>query len=390
MTEPDGRLRLGVYCDYSYRVIDGAVSAELPFSIFVEQLAGHCDRLVVFGRIDPTGSVPFPFPVVAARLVGLPFYSSGADLAAVLRAVPTTIRRFWRGLDDLDTIWVLGPNPPQALLFALLGLLRRRRVVLGVRQNLPELIRFRRPGQRGVIAAARLLEAAWRGLGRVAPVIVVGADLARRYRDSRAVLDVYVSLLRDADLVAGDGIERSYDGETLTMLSVGRLDPEKNPLLMADILALAVAGDSRWRLAVCGDGTLRDELAARARELGVADHLVLHGYVPIDDGLWEYYREAHVLLHVSLTEGVPQVILEAFAARLPVAATDVGGVAELVTGRGLVSPPSDAAASVAALARIVSDTELRERLVAAAHAAAADHTLEAECSRVAGFLSMNS
>ncbi len=285
---------------------------------------------------------------------------------------------------------MLGPNPPQALLFALLGLLRRRRVVLGVRQNLPELIRFRRPGQRGVIAAARLLEAAWRGLGRVAPVIVVGADLARRYRDSRAVLDVYVSLLRDADLVAGDGIERSYDGETLTMLSVGRLDPEKNPLLMADILALAVAGDSRWRLAVCGDGTLRDELAARARELGVADHLVLHGYVPIDDGLWEYYREAHVLLHVSLTEGVPQVILEAFAARLPVAATDVGGVAELVTGRGLVSPPSDAAASVAALARIVSDTELRERLVAAAHAAAADHTLEAECSRVAGFLSMNS
>ena len=174
------------------------------------------------------------------------------------------------------------------------------------------------------------------------------------------------------------------------MLSVGRLDPEKNPLLMADILALAVAHDPRWQLAVCGDGTLGGELLARARQLGVADRLILYGYVPIDDGLWEYYREAHVLLHVSLTEGVPQVILEAFAAGLPVAATDVGGVAELVTGRGLVSPPSDAVASVAAVLRIASDTELRERLVAAAHAAAADHTLEAECSRVAGFLSMNS
>jgi glycosyltransferase involved in cell wall biosynthesis len=93
---------------------------------------------------------------------------------------------------------------------------------------------------------------------------------------------------------------------------------------------------------------------------------------------------------VSLTEGVPQVILEAFAAGLPVAATDVGGVAELVTGRGLVSPPSDAAASAAAVALIASDPELRRRLVAAAHAAAADHTIEVECSRVAGFLSMNS
>ena len=390
MSAPGGRLRLGVYCDYSYRVIDGAVSAELPFSIFVEQLAEHCERLVVFGRIDPTGDHEFPFAVTAARLVGLPFYSSGADLAGVLRAVPIAIRRFWRALDELDTVWVLGPNPPQALLFALLGLLRRRHVVLGVRQNLPELIRFRRPDQRGVIAAARLLEAAWRALARFVPVIVVGADLARRYHGSKAVLNTYVSLLRDADLVAGDEVERNYDGDPLMMLSVGRLDPEKNPLLMADILALAVAHDPRWRLAVCGDGTQRDELVARARELGVADQLVMHGYVPIDDGLWEYYREAHVLLHVSLTEGVPQVILEAFAAGLPVAATDVGGVAELVTGRGLVSPPSDAVASAGAVARIASDGGLRERLVAAAHAAAADHTIEAECSRVAGFLSMNS
>jgi glycosyltransferase involved in cell wall biosynthesis len=390
VSEPGGRLRLGVYCDYSYRVIDGVVSAELPFSIFVDQLANHCERLVVFGRIDPTENAPFPFAVRAARLVGLPFYSSGADLSAVLRAVPIAIHRFWSALDELDTVWVLGPNPPQALLFALLGLLRRRRVVLGVRQNLPELIRHRRPGRRGVIGAARLLEAAWRGLARVVPVIVVGADLARRYRGSKAVLDVYVSLLHDADLVAGDGVQRSYDGDALVMLSVGRLDPEKNPLLMADVLALAVARDPRWRLAVCGDGSLRGELEARARQLGVADHLTLHGYVPIDDGLWDYYRGAHVLLHVSLTEGVPQVILEAFAARLPVAATDVGGVAELVAGRGLVSPPSDAAASTDAVMRIASDAELRDRFVAAAYAAAADHTLEAEGSRVAGFLSMNS
>jgi glycosyltransferase involved in cell wall biosynthesis len=390
VSEPGRRLRLGVYCDYSYRVIDGSVSAELPFSIFVEQLANYCEQLVVFGRIDPTADAPFPFALRSARLVGLPFYSSGADLSAVLRGLPIAIRRFWRALDELDTVWVLGPNPPQALLFAVLGLLRRRRVVLGVRQNLPELIRHRRSDRRGVIAAARLLEAAWRGLARVVPVIVVGADLARRYRGSRAVLDVYVSLLRDADLVAGDEVERSYDGDTLVMLSVGRLDPEKNPLLMADILALAVARDPRWRLAVCGDGTLRDELEARAHELGVTDHLTLYGYVPIDDGLWEHYRGAHVLLHVSLTEGVPQVILEAFAARLPVAATDVGGVAELVTGRGLVSPPSDAAALAEAVTRIASDSELRDRFVAAARAAAADHTLEAVGSRVAGFLSMNS
>jgi glycosyltransferase involved in cell wall biosynthesis len=380
-------LRLGVYCDYSYRIVGGAVSANRPFSLFLEGLEPHCDRLVVFGRLDPGTEAAFPFSVRAAELVALPFYTSGADVLEVLRAIPRSVWRFWRALDELETVWVLGPNPPQAFLFVILGVVRRRHVVLGVRQNLPELIRHRRSNRRTLVAAAYLLEMCWRGLARLIPVIVVGPDLARRYQRSKTILSTYVSLLRASDLAAGSDTKRSYDGEQLVMLSVGRLDPEKNPLLLADILAIAIKSDPRWRLEVCGDGVLADELVRRAKQLGVADRMTLNGYVPVDDGLWSHYRSAHVLLHVSLTEGVPQVILEAFAAGLPVVATDVGGVADLVAGRGLVCPPSDAHASVRALERMISDTVLREEFVAAARAVAADHTLEAEAARVADFLS---
>ncbi|MGB9183134.1 MAG: glycosyltransferase, partial [Solirubrobacteraceae bacterium] len=312
------------------------------------------------------------------------------DLGAVLRTIPAAIARFWRILDDLDVVWVLGPNPPQALLFACLGVLRRRRVVLGVRQNLPELIRHRRPGQRLVLAAAYLLEGAFRALARLLPVVVVGPDLAHRYRGARSLLSLYVSLLRGSDVMAASEDERRYDDGALVMLSVGRLDPEKNPLLLADVLACALRADPRWRLEVCGDGPLADALVRHAAELGVADRLAVHGYVPIDGGLWEYYRTAHALLHVSMTEGVPQVILEAFAARLPVVATDVGGVGHLVTDRGLLAPPGNPEAAAAALTRLVQDPALRAGLLAAASATAAAHTLEAECSRLAGFLSMNS
>jgi glycosyltransferase involved in cell wall biosynthesis len=383
-------LRLGVYCDYSYRVApDGSITAELPFSLFVEGLAPHCERLVVLGRLDPAAG-PLPYPVREASLAALPYYDNGADLRAVLGTVPCSIRRFWRALDELDVVWILGPNPPQAMLFAALGRLRGRRVVLGVRQNLPELIRHRRPGARLVLAAAHALEGAFRLLGRRLPVVVVGPDLARRYRRSRSVLNLYVSLLAKSDLLTEGDDTRRYDGDALVMLSVGRLDPEKNPLLLADVLALARRFDPRWRLEVCGDGTETEALSRRAAELGVENALVLHGYVPIDAGLWDYYRRAHALLHISMTEGVPQVILEAFAARLPVVATDVGGVGELVAGRGLLAPPSDPEAMAAALARIVRDPELRSELVSAAAAEAAAHTLSEECSRLAGFLSMNS
>jgi glycosyltransferase involved in cell wall biosynthesis len=388
-TGPSQALRLGVYVDYPHRVDAAGLTAELPFSLFLEGLAPHFARLAVIGRMDP-GSAPFPYRLRASELEPLPYYGSSADVAAVLRAVPVSIHRFWRALDGLDVIWILGPGPAQAPLFAILGRLRRRRVVLGVRQNLPELIRHRRPGARAVIAAADALETVFRALARSLPVVVVGPDLARRYRGARSLLSLYVSLLHETDLLAPEQDARSYDGDELVMLSVGRLDPEKNPLLLADVLHSALRTDPRWRLEVCGDGPLAQALTDRAAQLGVADRLTLRGYVPIDGGLWDRYRSAHALLHISMTEGVPQVVLEAFAARLPVVATAVGGVGEVVAGRGLLTPPRDPDAAAACLNRLVSQPRLRAELVAAAALTAADHTLEAECARLAGFLSMNS
>jgi glycosyltransferase involved in cell wall biosynthesis len=380
------RLRVGVYADFSYRVDSDAVSAEFPVSRFIEGLAPHCERLVVIGRLDPTpGALPYPLRV--AEYVPLPYYRSGADLGAVMRAVPVSVRRFWRALDGLDVVWVLGPNPPQALLFALLGKLRRRRVVLGVRQNLPELIRHRRAGQPLVIAAAYLLEWAFRAIGATTPVVVVGPDLARRYRHARSLLSVYVSLLGEEDLLAPGDDDRAYDGDELTLLSVGRLDPEKNPLLLADVLCRALHADPRWRLDVCGDGTLAAALDERAAQLGVGDRLTQHGHVSIDGPLWDFYRRSHMLVHVSMTEGVPQVMLEAFAARLPVVATDVGGVGHLVRGRGLLVGPGDPDATATALNRLATDPELRREFVEAGQAQAAEHTLQAECARLARFLS---
>ena len=177
---------------------------------------------------------------------------------------------------------------------------------------------------------------------------------------------------------------------TLVMLSVGRLDPEKNPLLLADVLSDALQIDRRWRLDVCGDGPLAQALAEHAERLGISDRVIQHGYVPIDDGLWDLYRDAHALVHVSMTEGVPQVILEAFAAGLPVVATDVGGVGHLVSGRGLLVAPRDSLAAAEALNRLAHEAPLRARLVDAGRRMAADHTMEAECARLADFLSTNS
>jgi len=382
-------LRVAVYCDFPYRVDGGEVTADAPFALFLRELAADCRRLVVVGRLDP-GPGRFPYLMEGVEFVPLPHYVSGAQFGAVMRTLPAGLRRFWRTLADVDVAWIFGPNPPQALAFALLAMVRRRRLVLGVRQNLPALVRHRHRGRRSVHLAADVLEAAFRLLARRTAVVAVGPDLARRYRGASALHTTYVSLLRDEDLLPPDDDDRVYDGDELRLISVGRLDPEKNPLLLADTLAHLLRLDSRWRLDVCGDGTLREDLAHRLRQLGIADRATLHGHVAIDDGLWGMYRRSHALVHVSLTEGVPQVLLEAFASRLPVVATAVGGVPEVVTGRGLLVPPRDPEAAATALHRLAMDATLRTTLVDEAAAEVREHTLRLATARLVEFLSGDS
>jgi glycosyltransferase involved in cell wall biosynthesis len=137
---------------------------------------------------------------------------------------------------------------------------------------------------------------------------------------------------------------------------------------------------------VCGDGPLRDDLDLRLRDLGIREHADFVGYVPVEDGLLDLYRSSHLVLHCSWTEGVPQVLYEAFAQRVPVVATDVGGVRAAADGAALLVPPGDAEAAATALETLAADEGLRDRLVEAGVARAREESLEAGTRRVARFL----
>src|SRR5581483_8273998 len=130
------------------------------------------------------------------------------------------------------------------------------------------------------------------------------------------------------------------------------------------------------------------EARALAARLGVADRLDFRGFVPFGPALAGLYRAAHAFVHVSFTEGVPATIVEAFAAGLPVVATDVGGV-RTATGGGegaLLVPPDDLPALVAAIGRVADEPELRERLARRGLDLARAATVEAQAARVARYL----
>jgi glycosyltransferase involved in cell wall biosynthesis len=378
-------MRLAVYCDYSYRRDDqGALWAELAFVRFLVGLADDFERVTLVGRLDPRVG-PWHHAVPAdVDFEPLPFYGTLANPTEPARALLASMRRFWNVLSRVDAVWLLGPHP-LAVGFAILAALRGRPVALGVRQDLALYMRNRHPGAPVLRGGAALLEGCFRLIARRCAVVVVGSEMARRYRHARHLLPIGVSLVPERDIAAApEDVSRSWDGE-LRVLSVGRLAPEKNPLLLADVLARLLSGEPRWRLLVCGDGPLEDELEARLSELGVRDRAEFLGYVPVEQGLVDLYRSSHLFLHCSWTEGVPQVLYEAFAQRLPVVATDVGGVRGAAEGAALLVPPGDAEASARALETLATDAGLRDRLAEAGVTRAREHSLEEGNRHVARF-----
>lgn len=380
-------MRTLVYTDYAYHRVGDAVLSERAFSLFLARVADQLDgTVVVAGRLSPSpegGHYP-----IGDRVEFLPlrWYDSLIEPRAIV-ALVRSLGVCWRAIGEVDTVWLLGPHP-LIVAMAAFTIARRRRLILGVRQDFSTYIASRRPNRSLVKAAARALEASFRALGRRCDVIVVGPELARNYARARRLLEIPVSLVGASQIVDRSvALGRDYSTGPLRVLSVGRLDAEKNPLLLADALERLRASGADWRLEVCGEGPLAGELARRLGDLGLSGCADLAGYVPFDRGLVDRYRSAHVLVHSSWTEGLPQVLLEAFAAGLPVVASDVGGIADAVGDAVCLVPPGDAKAAADAVARIASDTIFRTALIDRGLAYVRAHTVEIETRRVAEFIS---
>lgn len=131
--------------------------------------------------------------------------------------------------------------------------------------------------------------------------------------------------------------------------------------------ASAVATNALLRLIIVGEGPLRAELVRLVDKLGLHDVVRLHGTEP---DARDIVGAFDIAAQASEAEGLPNAILEAAAAGLPIVATDAGGTAEVLDGgrTGILVPIGDEAAMAEAILRLAADSDLRQRLGADARA----------------------
>jgi glycosyltransferase involved in cell wall biosynthesis len=157
----------------------------------------------------------------------------------------------------------------------------------------------------------------------------------------------------------GPASRRSTSGGPVRLVSVGRLSPPKDFVTLERALALVPSGSVRARLV--GDGRERPALEAEAARLGLDGEVEFLGERRDVTAL---LADADLFVLSSHSEGMPMSVLEAMAAGLPVVASAVGGVPEVVVSgdTGLLVPPGDPATLAAALERLADDPVLRLRL----------------------------
>jgi glycosyltransferase involved in cell wall biosynthesis len=126
------------------------------------------------------------------------------------------------------------------------------------------------------------------------------------------------------------------------------------------------------RLEIAGSGPLREKLESVASQTGLGDRVKFLGWI---DDIQSILPRWDIFVMPSLEEGFPIAALDAMAAGLPVVATRVGGVPELIEDgtTGWLVPPRDIESLGSRLRVLLSDRELRVRMGAAGYARIRDH-----------------
>jgi len=163
--------------------------------------------------------------------------------------------------------------------------------------------------------------------------------------------------------IASDRVRHRDEGHAVQVACVGRLVPEKGQRLLIEAVAAIRCAGADVRVAFAGDGPERGSLEQLAARLGVGEQVDFPGAVA-HTAVDELLRHTDIFCLPSFAEGVPIVLMEAMAMELPVVATRVHGIPELIEDgvSGRLVAPGSLPELTDVLSQLVEDPVQRTRL----------------------------
>jgi L-malate glycosyltransferase len=211
-------------------------------------------------------------------------------------------------------------------------------------------------------------------------VVAVGGAVKQALIDNEGIPDQRIQVIYNgvhlADFATSNATrlrlraELGITPEQSVAIQVARLDSLKDHATALRTVARVRERLPNFVLLLAGEGPERASIEQQVRELKLEPHVKLLG---LRTDVRQLLSVADVFMLTSISEGIPVTLIEAMAARLPIVATDVGGVAEVVVAgeTGYLAPAKDDAALAHALVQVLQDRTTTEQMITAGEARAA-------------------
>ena len=141
----------------------------------------------------------------------------------------------------------------------------------------------------------------------------------------------------------------------------GRIVPRKRIDILLKAIHEVLKTRNDIQLIILGEGELREKLQRMTAELGIAEYVFFKGFI---SNILDYLQITDIFVFTSDKEGMPNSLLEAMACRLPVIATEIGGVVDLIENRenGLLIKPGDVTGLKDAILNLLENIQLSEKI----------------------------
>jgi glycosyltransferase involved in cell wall biosynthesis len=285
------------------------------------------------------------------KSLGIPLWHIGRSLGYAGRAIQIATLLRSKKIQVVHG-WVFHANPYAAMAGRLAGVPLRLGSIRGSYEGIPRDKLVRWMGYRGLdilitnsaIAAAQVCK--FRRTRALVRVVPNGIHIPRQVTQTER------SRLK---------VELGFSNTHLLIGSIGRLDSNKNHAMLLHAFATLTEKWPALRLVIIGNGPLKSQLAAVAEQLGIAEKVYLPGAIPLAA---RYLPAMEVCCLTSYTEGMPNLIMEAAAAGLPVVSTTCGGSVELIESgtTGFLVSPNSAADMSRYLDLLLADAEQCRRM----------------------------
>jgi glycosyltransferase involved in cell wall biosynthesis len=363
-------------------------STDEAFVEFVTSFSSHFEKIVFCDALKEEKKMKaYVLDLKKTGVCPLPNFTVYSFWRNLLIIFPRIYRIIRNNIRNWDVVWLHAPHPI-SLIFAYICMKVHTPCFLFVRQNLRSYVGYRNRGAKRVlaVAVASVLEYIFRRLSRNMLTFTVGKEILNTYKKTgKRVYNIAVSLVSEKDILHTLFKRVPRESRQTKLLSVGRLEPEKGlTYLIQAVDELVANGKTNIILQLAGTGTEEGKLRQEVTDRGLAQNVHFVGYVRHGSQLLDLYKESDIYIQPSLTEGWPQTLFEAMACGVPVVATRVGGIPDLIRNgqNGLLIAPGSPREIGMAIERLTSDNELSGRLAKNGLALVREHTMESERQRI--------